>query len=119
MGPWVAAFLVLVLGLAQVFLGGGQAWMAPSPPTSGLATLELVGWNAAGALTMVGSLTGTVVLIALGSLGTAAVAALFLAGTSGSGAVGPRTWRRLYGVLAVVLIVSCAVGVVLGVVRHG
>ncbi|HRW41812.1 MAG TPA: hypothetical protein P5193_09740, partial [Microthrixaceae bacterium] len=45
LGPWLAAFLVLVGGVAQIALGAGQAWVADRVPASATVRSELAVWN--------------------------------------------------------------------------
>ena len=44
-GSWLAAFLVLVAGVAQIALAVGQAMLAPRPPSSRTLVTELIAWN--------------------------------------------------------------------------
>src|SRR5690606_8487322 len=42
---WAAAYLVLVVGVAQLGIGLGQAMLAPKVPSSRLITAELLTWD--------------------------------------------------------------------------
>jgi hypothetical protein len=118
LGSWLAAFLVLVGGIAQIALGIGQAWMAERPPRSATVTAEVVTWNLGLVATIVGSLASAPVVTAAGAVAIVVALVLFLRGV-GSAADAARGPRLLYrGVIAVVLI-STPVGLGLAWVRHG
>jgi hypothetical protein len=118
LGSWLAAFLVLVGGVAQTALGVGQAWLGDELPSRRVRHVELACWTAGMAATMAGSLADRPLLTSLGGLALAAALVLFLAAT-GSSRSGPR-WATLSyrGVLLLVLL-STPVGLVLAWVRHG
>src|SRR3546814_20131767 len=44
-GSWLAAYLVLVGGVAQIALGGGQAWLADRVPRARTTRTEAWSWN--------------------------------------------------------------------------
>ena len=44
-GSWLAAYLVLVGGVAQVVLGAGQSWLAEDVPPHGSTRTEAWAWN--------------------------------------------------------------------------
>lgn len=117
-GSWLAAFLVLVLGVAQIVLGAGGAYL-PSAPGGGRggAVTALAAWNAGNLLVVAGTFAGAVWLVALGSVLVLVALAAF------AWAVGmPRGSRRgraaAYQVFVVLLAVSVAIGMVLSVARH-
>jgi hypothetical protein len=116
-GSWAAAYLVLVVGVAQLGLGVGQAWLADRLPGRGRVALELVTWNAGSALVVLGTLVAHPWVVDLGGvLLVVALAAYLLAlcGQSGS----PRWARWTYRLLVLVVLVSVPVGLVLSTVRH-
>lgn len=44
-GSWAAAYLVLVMGLAQVALALGQAFLSTTPTTRRVLLVEVLTWN--------------------------------------------------------------------------
>ena len=56
LGSWLAAYLVLVGGVAQIALGLGQSWLAEQTPRPATVRAEVASWNVAVAATIVGSL---------------------------------------------------------------
>jgi len=111
-GPWVAAFLVLVMGVAQIALGAGQAWLASSRPSTLTLVGEAVSWNVGAVATLVGTLSDAPAITTLGAVSTAAALAWFFA-TAKPSRCGPRSARSLYVGGVVVLFVSALVGVLL------
>jgi hypothetical protein len=120
LGSWLAAFLVLVGGVAQIALGGGQAWLAAQSPPSRRITLELAAWNVGAAMTIVGSLAAAPIVTTLGGIATVCALALFLAtvGRHRSIAGSSTPWKLYVGLTAIVL-VSTPVGLVLAWTRRG
>lgn len=122
LGPWLAAFLVLVSGVAQLALGIGQAWLAADPPARPVVRVELVTWNVGIAATVAGSLSSAPVVSTIGSVATAAALAVFL-GTVGRGAAGPGSRDRVllvvYRLIVLVVLLSTPIGLVLAWTRHG
>jgi hypothetical protein len=118
LGSWLAAYLVLVGGVAPIALGLGQALLARDAPDAGTTRRELVSWNVALVLIILGSLLGVPVLTTLGAVALVASLALFFVGVrhAASGATGVQVLYRC--VIAVVLI-STPIGVVLSWIRHG
>jgi hypothetical protein len=117
-GSWLAAYLVLVTGVAQIALGAGQAWLSAGVPTRRLALRELVAWNAGVAAVIAGTLIGAPLLTTLGGLASLVALALFLGGVRRTGVV--PAWAALgYRGVAVIVLVSIPVGLVLAWLRHG
>jgi hypothetical protein len=110
-GSWLAAYLVLVGGVAQLVLGAGPL-LLPAPSRSRrLRRAQLVLWNAGSALVAVGVLTDARVVVLGGS-------ALVLASLACSArAAGPVrepgrgrviAYRGLIAVLAVSVVIGAA-----------
>jgi hypothetical protein len=120
LGPWLAAFLVLVGGVAQLALGGGQAWLAAQPPTHRRIVLEVATWNLGLAVTIVGSLAGVPVVTTLGGIAVLCALALFLDAVRHAGST-PRSSlaRTLYTAVTAIVLVSTPIGLVLAWLRHG
>lgn len=118
LGSWLAAFLVLVGGVAQVALGAGQAWMADPPPSSRGVAVEITAWNAAVLLTAVGTLASRPAATVLGAVAMVVAVASFLVGVRATRSV--NRWAiALYRFVAVVILVSTPIGLVLTFTRHG
>jgi hypothetical protein len=118
LGSWLAAFLVLVGGVATIVLGAGQAWMAAEPPQDRAVQAELAAWSLGVAGTIVGSLTAVPVVTTLGAVATVVALGLFLAGVRRADA-GVRWPLVAYRALTTIVLVSTPVGVVLAWARHG
>jgi hypothetical protein len=118
LGSWLAAFLVLVGGVATIALGGGQAWMAGEPPPDRAVAAELAAWSVGVAATIAGSLAAVPAVTTVGAVATVVALALFLAGVRRPGA-GVRWPLVVYRALAAIVLVSTPVGVVLAWARHG
>lgn len=118
LGSWLAAYLVLVGGVAQIALGLGQAWLADQPPRAAVVRSEVASWNLGSAATIVGSLASVPLVTTVGGAATfVALALFFRAARSG----GPELrWPRLLylGLIAIVMI-STPVGLALAWIRHG
>lgn len=116
-GSWIAAFLVLVAGVAQIGVGSCQAQLAPVPPTVRFAAVECAAWNAACISVVVGTLLAFPIIVSIG--GASLVAALVMSALAvrGSGSRHP-SFLRLYRALVVVLLVSVPIGIALSWTRH-
>lgn len=115
-GSWVAAYLVLVAGVAQIYLGVGQALLAVVIPSGRCRCWQLIVYNVANIAVLVGSLTESVVLVVIGGAMLFVALVLFLAAVRR-----PRTHRwylALYRLVIAILAVSISVGIVLSVLRH-
>lgn len=114
-GSWVAAYLVLVTGVAQIGLGIGQATLAASSPPDRRLVSQLVLVNGGSAAVVVGTLATVPIVVTIGGLILVAGLVTF--------AVAPRcpdgpSWVRLgYLTILTVLIVSIPIGLVLAWVR--
>ena len=118
-GSWVAAYLVLVGGVAQLALGWVPGELGrPIPVRS--AWVQVVAWNLGNVLVIVGTLTGALLGVDAGSI--LLVLALLLAILAAVGPLGaptprPERWHRLlarvYLGLLVLLAISIPVGIVL------
>lgn len=115
-GSWVAAFLVLVAGVAQIGLGAAQAELAPVTPSIGFSGVECASWNAGCLAVMVGTLRSNPLTVSVGS-------GLLVAGIGMStfvvrGTGGRRLLLVLYRALLMVLVVSIPIGATLAWTRH-
>lgn len=113
-GSWLAAYLVLVCGVAQCAIGVAQAWLTGLPITSALEWTQVSCWNLGNAAVIAGTLASVPVLVDAGGV--------LLALTFGIAALvfrrpAPRLIGWVYrGVLAV-LFVSIPIGIVLAHLR--
>ncbi|MCT2030368.1 hypothetical protein M3E10_08325 [Dietzia cinnamea] len=115
-GSWVAAYLVLVAGVAQVGLGVGQALLTDGTLSGGRRVVQLLAYNLANSAVLAGTLTGSVVAVTVGGVLLLVSLMLFLATVRRPHS---RTWYLvLYRSVIAILAVSVPVGVVLSVVRH-
>lgn len=121
-GSWLAAFLVLVLGVAQLGLLWGLAELAESPRSRREIARAAVPWNLGGVLVMAGTLAGSVWVVAVGS-----AMVLFALGVCDrmvtTRAVPDRSRRghrlvQLYRAVVLTLSASVGVGMLLSVLRH-
>jgi hypothetical protein len=110
-GSWLAAYLVLVGGVAQIALGAGAAALAPGDRSARLAPAQLLLWNVGSIAVPGGVLAGERVLVALGSIALLAALAAFAASVRGTRAGAGRTGYQL---LIAALVISVLVGSTLG-----
>lgn len=115
-GPWVAAYLVLVAGVAQVGLGVGQALLAAVVPSGRRRGWQLIIYNVANAAVLGGTLTESVAVVVAGGVMLFVALILFLAAVRRSRT---HSWYlAIYRMLLAILAVSIPVGIVLSVLRH-
>lgn len=117
-GSWIAAYLVLVGGVAQVAMGWARTWRRADAPSAVWARGQVVAWNVGNACVISGTLAGEPLLVDLGSLLLLVAIAIALHASRPQGAAAwlvPWAYRGLLIVLAV----SIPVGIVLSHVRHG
>jgi hypothetical protein len=118
LGSWLAAYLVLVGGVAQIALGTGQAWLADEPPRATAVNAEVATWNLGVAATVVGTLAAAPVVTTLGGIATALALVLFLVGVRMPGPA-PRWALIVYRWVVAIVLVSIPVGLALAWIRHG
>lgn len=118
LGSWVAAYLVLVAGVAQIALAVGQARLARDAPGRAEVRIELVAWNVAVVATIVGTLVGAPVVTTLGGVALVVALLRFLAGVRTAGASSNLS-LVLYRLVLTIVLVSTPVGLALAWVRHG
>ncbi|MEO5743625.1 MAG: hypothetical protein ABIQ53_03415 [Terracoccus sp.] len=122
-GSWAAAYLVLVAGVAQIALAGGQSLLARHPVSHRLLLVEFAGWNLGNAAVIAGTLWGAALLVNLGgALLVVALGALLVATRSGPGGVdevarGQRVALLSVRALVALLLISIPVGLSLAHVR--
>lgn len=107
---WAVAYVVLVIGVAQLTLGVAQASLTGGTVRGRVVAWQAVCWNLGNALVLIGTLTAVPVVLYAGTLLFLAALALF--------AVVIRTGRRglLFAVawaLLVLLAISAPVGAII------
>lgn len=116
-GSWLAAYLVLVMGVAQIGLGVGQAALAVAVPSRAVRWRQVFAFTAGSLAVVGGTLVGSPLVVLAG--GAALVAALILFILALRGSAGPATWLWCYRLFVVFLAGSVVVGAVLSFLRHG
>lgn len=114
-GSWLAAYLVLVCGVAQAALGRWQESLTLRPVATRLWTMQFAGWNIGNALVVIGTLQHLPFLVDTGGLllfGVVVSAAWMLRGGA------TRSWGWAYGALLLVLAVTIPIGLVLAHLRN-
>ena len=115
-GSWVAAFLVLVVGVGQIGIASGQALLACGPSANGNMAAECGSFNVGCALIIGGTLIAAPPVVSAGS--ALLMSALVISTTEVRRADGPRSILVLYRTLLLVLLVSIPIGMGLAWVRH-
>lgn len=115
-GSWLAAFLVLIAGVAPIGFGVGQALLASTCPSGRTVRTELIAWYLGVVATIVGTLVNAPIVASIGSLLVAGTVAAFLIAVRG--ATRGRAASMLYRVIAAVVLVSVPVGIVLSWARR-
>lgn len=114
-GSWVAAFVVLVAGVAQVGLGVGQAQFTAASRSVGFAAAECVLWNAGCLLVVTGTLLSSPVVVSVGAAPLVAVLAMSTVAVRGRAR--QSRLALAYRALLIVLLVSVPVGIALAWAR--
>lgn len=110
---WMSAYLVLIVGVAQIVFGAGQGWLSESAPSPGWVAGEWAVFNLGNAGVIAGTLAESFWLVAAGTALFALGIALFLWGTRGGVR---RGWLLGYRALLGLIFVSSLVG--LGLSLH-
>ncbi|HEX7105216.1 MAG TPA: hypothetical protein VF218_04560 [Acidothermaceae bacterium] len=120
-GSWAAAYLVLVVGVAQVALGAGQLALCEGTPSTRLVGLEAAGWNVGNALVIAGTLAGNAAAVYAGGALLVVALATFTHGVRRSPALsrGGRLLLYAFRTLVLLLLVSIPTGLVLATIRGG
>jgi hypothetical protein len=116
-GPWLAAYLVLVVGVAQIALGAGQAWLDANVPAVRLVRQELLSWNVGATGVVVGTLTAVPLVTSVGGAISVVALVLFLAGVRRAGAV-PAWALVAYRSIVTFVLLSIPVGLFMAWSRH-
>jgi hypothetical protein len=109
---WMSAYLVLVVGVAQIVFGAGQAWLSGCVPSTGWIAAEWVVLNLGNAGVIAGTLCDRFAWVLAGTALFAAGILLFLLGTRGAVR---RGWATGYRVLLGLMFLSSLVGLALSI----
>lgn len=112
---WMSAYLVLIVGVAQIVFGAGQAWLSARMPAAGSLAVEWIVFNLGNALVIAGTLLGHFLLVFVGTALFAVGIALFLLLTRGARHKG---WLVAYRVLLGLIFLSSLVGLALSTLGH-
>ena len=116
LASWAVAYLVLVVGVAQVVLGIGQSTLANAPLTARVLSIEAVIFNLGNLGVLLGTIVGQSLVVYVGAALIVAALLSFLWAVRGT-----NTHRVAlnwgYRVLIVVLLVSIPVGLVIATIR--
>ena len=107
-GSWLAAYLVLVAGVAQVGLGAGRAALPLPARAPRAARAEFGLWNAGNVVVVAGVLLDAPAIVVAGSVALLAALASFAAGTRGARSPGVAVYRLAIVGLATSVLVGCA-----------
>lgn len=120
-GSWLAAYLVLVCGVAQFAMGQAPTRLRARPGTPELGWALVVCWNLGNSAVIGGTLTGFPVLVDIGSLLLVAGLVVAMYAVRPDRLAGPVSTSRLVGwayrSLLLLLLVSIPVGVAIAHVR--
>ena len=111
---WTSAYLVLIVGVAQIVFGTGQAWLSERLPSTGWIAGEWIVFNLGNAGVIAGTLAGSFGLVAGGTLLFALGIALFLLGARGA----RGGWLLGYRVLLGLIFLSSLAGLALSLQAH-
>lgn len=118
-GSWLAAYLVLVNGVAQYAMGRMPLWLEAPPLTPLLSWTQLASWNVGSALVVAGTLTDLPILVGIG--GALLMIGLGIAWRTVRSYAKPgraaRLAYRAYRCLLLMLLVSIPIGVALANLR--
>jgi len=112
---WMSAYLVLIVGVAQIVFGAGQARLSPQVPQTRWIAAEWIVFNLGNAGVVAGTLLGWFAMVLAGTVLFAAGIALFLAGTRGAARGG---WLAGYRILLGLIFLSSLVGLGLSAANH-
>lgn len=117
-GSWVAAYLVLVVGVAQAGFGAGRAWLpAVATVLRPRLLLELTAWNVGSLVVVVGTVLDQVWLVVAGSVLLVVALALWAVSVRTCGQE-QRPAATAYLLFVGFLILSVLVGIGLSLSRN-
>ncbi|MDN5880579.1 MAG: hypothetical protein ACTHWW_00790 [Arthrobacter sp.] len=118
LAAWAVAYLVLVVGVAQVVLGLGQARLAVKTPSEGFVSAEVLTYNLANIAVLGGSMFSLTLLTWIGAGLIVVAMGLFIWAARGA-ASEQRWWLYGYRAMIVIILVSAPIGIILANSRMG
>jgi hypothetical protein len=118
-GSWLAAYLVLVSGVAQFAFGVLPARVSTTEHSTHTGWLLVASWNLGNVGAIAGTLRGVPLLVDLASVVLVIGLGLAIVLVRGPVAEGARLLAWGYRALLLVLLVSIPIGVLLAHTRHG
>lgn len=115
-GSWVAAYSVLVAGVAQNALGTVQSALLLRRPSRGTIVAELAGWNAGSVAVIGGTLIRMPLIVDVGGLLLVMALAVMIRTVRGRGR-GPQWALWTYRFLLAVILISIPIGLLLAHLR--
>ena len=109
LASWAVAYLVLVVGVAQLVLGAGRSFLPDEPPPAASARREAVAFNLGNAAVLAGSLLGRAWLTSIGA--ALLVVVLVALGRAGRPARRRCGFALAYRAMLAILTVSVPIGV--------
>lgn len=113
---WAVAYLVLVVGVMQLVLGVGQAWLAVRAPGPRMAWGQWIVFNLANAGVIGGTLVRNTTMVAAATALFAIALAWFLVGVR---RCRHRGWAIAYRSALALVLVSACVGLAISAISHG
>jgi hypothetical protein len=115
-GSWVAAYLVLVCGVAQCAFGAAQREFVRHPLTAAEFWIELLCWNLGSAAVIAGTLIREPIVVDIGG-GLLVVALVLLMRNVTPSPTRRRALLWIYRALIIALLVSIPIGLMLATIR--
>lgn len=116
-GSWVAAFLVLVAGVAQLGIAAGQAYLTGAAPSAAFVAAQCAMWNLGCAAVITGTLLGSPLIVSAGSAPLLVV--LVTSMIAARRRPTPHSVAAFaYRLLLLVVIASIPIGIALSFARH-
>ena len=112
---WMSAYLVLIVGVAQIVFGAGQAWLSSPVASPGWIAGEWIVFNLGNAGVIAGTLAGSSATVFGGTVLFAAGVGLFLLGTRGAAR---GRWLLGYRTLLGLVFLSSLAGLALSLRGH-
>lgn len=112
---WMVAYLVLVAGITQVVFGAGQAWLAETPPSRGMAWGQWILFNLGNGYVIGGTLSNRTWIVAAGTLLFVVAIGWFLYGVR---RCRRRGWGNAYRILLALIFLSAIAGLVISAVSQ-
>ena len=111
-GSWLAAYLVLVGGVAQIGLGAGRLALPAPPPPARSWRLQSICWNTGNAAVAGGVLAGSLTVVVVGSVPLLVALGGFAGGARAAWPLA-RVHTLAYEAFVLMLAVSVVIGCVL------